>query len=149
MNNADESCCHSFCTNDFALQHVAFVNIPGCTMKKTLIFALSLISLPVFAEEDQEIGKYVCDIRISSLNIATQILSKAATVLDNGNNFIVQMPNGDQLYSPALESVDDGLKQKAEKGGVTFIRRPTFGDRFIVEDGNTGFFYKLRNCEKE
>ncbi|EOE6992221.1 hypothetical protein ACKTG8_004243, partial [Cronobacter sakazakii] len=45
----------------------------------------------------------------------------------------VQMPNGDQLYSPELENTDDGLKQKAEKGGVTFIRRPTFGDRFIVE----------------
>ncbi|HFT3227214.1 TPA: hypothetical protein ACHV3S_004978 [Klebsiella pneumoniae] len=119
-------------------------------MKKILILiTLSLCSLPALAEEDQGLGKYICDIRISSLDTATKILSKAATVLDNGNDFIVQMPNGDQLYSPDLESIDDGLKQKAEKGGVTFIRRPTFGDRFIVEDANTGFFYKMRNCEKK
>ncbi|WP_031524151.1 hypothetical protein [Siccibacter colletis] len=118
-------------------------------MKKTLIIALSLFSLPVIAEEDQGPGKYICDIRISSIDTATKILSKAATVLDNESNFIVQMPNGDQLYSPDLESIDDGLKQKAEKGDVTFIRRPTFGDRFIVEDANTGFFYKMRNCEKK
>lgn len=118
-------------------------------MKKILIIALTLFSLHAFAEEDQELGKYICDIRISSLDTATKILSKAATVMDNGNDFIVQMPNGDQLYSPDLESIDDGLKQKAEKGGVTFIRRPTFGDRFIVEDANTGFFYKMRNCEKK
>ncbi len=122
----------------------------GPFMKKILILiTLSLCSLPALAEEDQGLGKYICDIRISSLDTATKILSKAATVLDNGNDFIVQMPNGDQLYSPDLESIDDGLKQKAEKGGVTFIRRPTFGDRFIVEDANTGFFYKMRNCEKK
>ena len=118
-------------------------------MKKILIIALTLFSLPAFAEEDQGLGKYICDIRISSLDTATKILSKSATVMDNGNDFIVQMPNGDQLYSPDLESIDDGLKQKAEKVGVTFIRRPTFGDRFIVEDANTGFFYKMRNCEKK
>ncbi|EFH8235699.1 hypothetical protein RCU81_24070 [Escherichia coli] len=118
-------------------------------MNKNLILAFALFSLPVFAEEDLGPGKYVCDIRISSLDTATQILSKSATVLDNGNNFIVQMPNGDQLYSPDLENVDDGIKQKATIGGVTFIRRPTFNDRFIVEDGNTGFFYKIRNCEKK
>ncbi|ELZ5049211.1 hypothetical protein UYK15_001067 [Enterobacter asburiae] len=118
-------------------------------MKKALIIALSLFSLPVLAEEDQGPGKYICDIRISSQDTATKILSRASTVLDNKNNFIVQMPNGDQLYSPELENTDDGLKQKAEKGGVTFIRRPTFGDRFIVEDANTGFFYKMRNCERK
>ncbi|EOI5733529.1 hypothetical protein ACMUBP_002926 [Cronobacter sakazakii] len=102
-------------------------------MKTALIIALSLFSLPVLAEEDQGPGKYICDIRISSQDTATKILSRASTVLDNENNFIVQMPNGDQLYSPELENTDDGLKQKAEKGGVAFIRRPTFGDRFIVE----------------
>lgn len=118
-------------------------------MKKILIIALSLCSLPALAEEDQGPGKYICDIRISSIDTATKILSKASTVLDNGSDFIVQMPNGDQLYSPELENIDNGLKQKAEKGGMTFIRRPTFGDRFIVEDSNTGFFYKMRNCEKK
>lgn len=92
-------------------------------MNKNLILAFALFSLPVFAEEDLGPGKYVCDIRISSTDTATQILSKSATVLDNGNNFIVQMPNGDQLYSPDLENVDDGIKQKATIGGVTFIRR--------------------------
>lgn len=121
----------------------------GFQMKKILIIALSLCSLPALAEEDQGPGKYICDIRISSIDTATKILSKASTVLDNGSDFIVQMPNGDQLYSPELENIDNGLKQKAEKGGMTFIRRPTFGDRFIVEDSNTGFFYKMRNCEKK
>lgn len=118
-------------------------------MKKKLLIMLTVLSMPVFAEEDQGTGKYICDIRISSLETPTKILAKGATVLDNGNNFIVQMPNGDQLYSPDLESIDDGLKQKAEKDGITFIRRPTFGDRFIVEDATTGFFYKMRNCEKK
>ena len=52
-------------------------------MKKILILiTLSLCSLPALAEEDQGPGKYICDIRISSLDTATKILSKAATVLD-------------------------------------------------------------------
>lgn len=62
-------------------------------MNKNLILAFALFSLPVFAEEDLGPGKYVCDIRISSLDTATQILSNPQqfSIMETISSFKCQM----------------------------------------------------------
>ncbi|MDU1573563.1 MAG: hypothetical protein E6868_09975 [Pantoea sp.] len=118
-------------------------------MKKIIIAILSLGFTPLSQAivEDQGIGMYQCDIRITSSQTETQMLPEAALVKDNGNNYIVKML-GNQVTSPELESVMGGVKQQATKNGITFVRRPTYDDRFIIENSKSGFFYRLRNCKK-
>ncbi|MGP4129865.1 hypothetical protein OJE16_08880 [Pantoea tagorei] len=96
---------------------------------------------------DQGIGTYVCDIRITSSQTETQILPEAALVKDNGNNYTVKML-GNQVTSPELESVMGGIKQQATSNGITFVRRPTYDDRFIIENSSSGFFLSLETLQE-
>lgn len=99
------------------------------------------------AAEGLGLGTYLCDVRITSSHTETQLLPKAAVVEDNGSNYKVKML-GNEVASPALESVMGGIKQQATVNGITFVRRPNYDDRFIIENAHSGFFYKIINCKK-
>lgn len=99
------------------------------------------------AAEDSGPGTYLCDIRITSANTETQLLPKSAVVEDNGSSYRVKML-GNEVASPELVSVMGGIKQQATINGITFVRRPNYDDRFIIENSHSGFFYKMRNCKK-
>jgi hypothetical protein len=117
-------------------------------MKKAIycMIALSFSGL-CSAAEDLGPGTYLCDIRITSSHTETQLLPKAAVIEDNGSNYRVKML-GNEVVSPELESVMGGIKQQATVNGITFVRRPNYDDRFIIENTHAGFFYKMRNCKK-
>lgn len=116
---------------------------------KKVIYSLLALSLPWYcsAAEDLGPGTYICDIRITSSHTESQVLPEAALVEDNGNSYTVKML-GNKVTSPDLESVMGGIKQQATVNGVTFFRRPKYDDRFIIENTNTGFFYRMRHCKK-
>lgn len=116
---------------------------------KKVIYSLLVLSFPWYcsAAEDLGPGTYICDIRITSSHTESQVLPEAALVEDNGNSYTVKML-GNEVTSPELESVMGGIKQQATVNGVTFFRRPKYDDRFIIENTNTGFFYRLRHCKK-
>jgi len=117
-------------------------------MKKCLYFMITFIfSGLCSAAEDLGPGTYVCDIRITSSHTETQLFPGAAVIEDNGSNYRVKML-GNEVESPELESVMDGIKQQATVNGITFVRRPNYDDRFIIENAHSGFFYKMRNCKK-
>lgn len=113
-----------------------------------IIIPLSQLFMIFQASASGEQHQYKCDIRISSSDTPTVIKKGGATVFDMTSSFFVDMPNGDRIFSPDLVDTADGLnKQKGTIGQVTFIRRLDFDDKFIIENYNTGFFYKMRNCE--
>ncbi|MDN4625793.1 hypothetical protein [Erwinia sp. PsM31] len=116
-------------------------------MNKILpLFALGF-SFCSSAAVDPGPGTYVCDIRITSSRTETLVLPEAALVQDHGSDYQVKML-GNEVASPKLASVLGGVKQQATVNGVTFFRRAKYDDRFIIENTNTGFFYRLRHCKK-
>jgi len=117
-------------------------------MKKPLYFIIALsFSGVCSAAEDLGPGTYLCDIRITSAHTETQILPEAAVVEDNGSNYRVIML-GNEVASPELVNVMGGIKQQATVNGITFVKRPNYDARFIIENAHSGFFYKMRNCKK-
>lgn len=116
---------------------------------KNVLYCMIVLSFSGLcaASEDLGPGTYICDIRITSSQTETQILPKAAVVEDHGSNYRVKML-GSEVSSPELESVMGGIKQQATVNGITFVRRPVYDDRFIIENSHSGFFYKMKNCKK-
>ncbi|MCX8959105.1 hypothetical protein EHW65_18265 [Erwinia psidii] len=99
------------------------------------------------AAEDSGTGTYLCDLRITSSHTETLTLPEAAIVQDNGTNYTVKML-GKEVTSPELESVMNGIKQQATVNGITFFRRPKYDDRFIIENSQTDFYYRMKHCKK-
>lgn len=117
-------------------------------MKKIIYCCIALgYSCFCSASVDLGPGTYLCDIRITSSRTETKILPEAAIVEDYGSGYIVKML-GNEVASPALKDVMGGIKQQATANGITFFRRPNYDDRFIIENTNTGFFYRMRHCRK-
>lgn len=116
-------------------------------MRKIIFLFILGFSALSSAAEDLGPGTYLCDIRITSSHTETQILPEAALVEDNGTSYSVKML-GNEVTSPKLESVMGGVKQQATVKGITFFRRARYDDRFIIENSNSGFFYRMRHCKK-
>ena len=117
-------------------------------MKKIIYCCIALgYSCLCSAGVDLGRGTYLCDIRITSSRTETQILPEAAIVEDYGTVYTVKML-GNEVTSPVLKDVMGGVKQQGTVNGITFFRRPNYDDRFIIENTNTGFFYRMRHCRK-
>lgn len=117
---------------------------------KIIILALFILmaSSSAFSAEDLGPGSDIRDIRITSSHTESVLMPQSAEVLHEGDKFTAHML-GNNVTSPRLETVMDGIKQQATINGITFFRRAKYDGRFIIENSKAGFFYKLRNCNKQ